>query len=268
MTKSKISDSNPLEKLFACVSNISLATALSLTTTNFFGPIARTNISPYAKNSLYSGTKTGCPAISRMSPLATGIFDIASARHRLDNLASASDTPRPTGPASSGTSPRSPSATFRNGPVDDAFVNSPLAMRSSSVSAFLSSPDAAARVPARARPGPRPAHRARPIARSSRAVAPHRGIARRRPSSRARPSRARRPPRVVAVVAVVVVRIVVVGIVATAASVGARARSSAVESTLESRARGRARAGASRGRVASRCGAPRAVVDSVSRKYT
>lgn len=58
---------------------------------------------------------------------------MASVRHRLDNLASESETPRPTGPESSGTSFRSPSATARNGPVSDAFVNSPLAMRSSSV---------------------------------------------------------------------------------------------------------------------------------------
>ena len=68
-----------------------------------------------------------------MSPLATGILDMASVRHRLDNLASESETLRPTGPESSGTSFRSPSATARNGPVSDAFVNSPLAMRSSSV---------------------------------------------------------------------------------------------------------------------------------------
>ena len=48
MTNSRISESSPLLKLVACVRSISFATSLSDTTTNFFGPIASTNISPYA----------------------------------------------------------------------------------------------------------------------------------------------------------------------------------------------------------------------------
>ena len=52
MTKSRISESKPLLNEFACVRSISFATSLSDTTTNFFGPMAKMNISPYARKSL------------------------------------------------------------------------------------------------------------------------------------------------------------------------------------------------------------------------
>ena len=94
MTNSRISESSPLLKLVACVRSISFATSLSDTTTNFFGPIASTNISPYAWNSVYRGTNTGWPAISRMSPIATGIFPRSSLRHRRATRASWYDKPR------------------------------------------------------------------------------------------------------------------------------------------------------------------------------
>ena len=94
MTKSRISDSKPLLKELACVSSISFATSLSDTTTNFFGPMARMNISPYARKSLYRGTNTGWPAISRMSPAATGMRLMDSFLHLRESLARDTESPR------------------------------------------------------------------------------------------------------------------------------------------------------------------------------
>ena len=88
MTNSRISDKRPLLNELAWVNNISFATSLSLTTTNFLGPIARTNISPYAWKRVNSGTNTGWPAISRMSPIATGILLMSSLRQRRESFAS------------------------------------------------------------------------------------------------------------------------------------------------------------------------------------
>mmetsp|Transcript_7065 Transcript_7065/g.17552 ORF Transcript_7065/g.17552 Transcript_7065/m.17552 type:complete len:265 (-) Transcript_7065:99-893(-) len=134
MTNSKISDSRPLEKLFACVCNISRATSLSDTTTNFLGPMASTNISPYARKSLYSGTKTGCPAISRMSPMATGILLMASLRHLRESLASWSPNARLCGSSTFFNTLRIAFSTVS--PMDvRGLVNSPDAIRSSRVAA-------------------------------------------------------------------------------------------------------------------------------------
>lgn len=81
MTKSRISLSRPLLYLDALVSKICLAMAGSDTTTKDFGPNDRRKMGPYAKKSLYNGTNTGSPTISRMSPRASGMRSAAAVRH-------------------------------------------------------------------------------------------------------------------------------------------------------------------------------------------
>mmetsp|Transcript_1627 Transcript_1627/g.6777 ORF Transcript_1627/g.6777 Transcript_1627/m.6777 type:complete len:248 (-) Transcript_1627:6-749(-) len=132
MTKSRISDSRPLLKELACVSSISFATSLSDTTTNFFGPMARTNISPYARKSLYRGTNTGWPAISRMSPAATGMRLMDSFLHLRESLARDTESPRAWGLSTFLINPRMPLSRSSAGD-ERGLVNSPDAMRSSRV---------------------------------------------------------------------------------------------------------------------------------------
>ncbi|KAA6418483.1 MAG: hypothetical protein FRX49_11539 [Trebouxia sp. A1-2] len=95
ITKSKISDSSPLEYLWALVSSTCLANAGSEMTTKLLGPKQSRKTGPYARNSLYSGTKTGWPTISLMSPVASGMRTAASLRHCWPSLANHRETLRP-----------------------------------------------------------------------------------------------------------------------------------------------------------------------------